>query len=485
MVGPLSLGGLYGGGMGIGPRANHAPIPEAGDTQTYMAYLADDQQFLHALRNNLATPGGMLTSDPKGYQAVMDAAAANVGNLTPEERAQVIASRTLSMGNRNPDVTADQSVKTIERLANNQGYNGPDAGAVVTTTPAAGGGGYAVTRGEILDNENFDNLVDTVSQAAGGTSPKPGFGAMPGSIINGRSGLPAFLSGTVGSNPVDMTKWSEAERIEFLHKVAQFASDGTLSRDELFALENMANGYSRLGDSEPTAVTANTGFGNPTAISKDDLMENGTFEKLLNSMTSRGLFASLDMEDNNPETKALRDAIATANYDELGYEERVALVQAFNAASGDHTISAQEADGIVKMLQAFQKPSGAGGAASTGTTLSNGLVVSPNDVETPGNFMSMVNSVLDRSGVEMPKTDPSGAGYSSSSDNRYTVPMLRRLDVSELTAGQRTEILEMIAQAGSDREITGDEAKSIVARVNAWSPNGPQQVAMMGGYHFV
>jgi hypothetical protein len=348
---------------GVGSsRGSDINAPRPGD-KNYLEYLADDKQFLLALSDNLATPGGMLIRDAKGYQAVMDAAAANVGNLTPEERAQVIASRTISMGNRNPDVTADQSVKTIERLANNQGYNGPDAGAVVTTTPAAGGGGHAVTRGEILDNENFGNLVNTVFTAAGGSTPAAGFGTTPGSIIYQRSGLPTFLRGQGGSDLVDMTKWSEAERVEFLNKVAQFASDGTLSRDEQFLLENTAMGYSRLCDSEPAAVTASKAFGKATVISKDDLMENGTFEKQLDSMASSSFFIS-----DSPETKALRDAIATANYGALGYEERVALVQAFNTASSDRNFDANDAAGLTQMLEAFQASPDSGSAASGGTS---------------------------------------------------------------------------------------------------------------------
>jgi hypothetical protein len=477
-ISDFSLAHLH--GVGLPPPISPAPREEA----AYVAYLADDRQFIAELAHALA-PQGTFGNGTAAYLATMAAAEQNIGNLTPEERAQVIrAAGTYRDPKQSRD--ANPALQTIERLANNQGYTGPDAGTVVATTPTAAGGTHAVTRGEILDNENFGNLVNTVFTAAGG---KPLFSAPLLPNFLGGSGMPGSIFTSTDRNAlngIDLTKMSEAERIAFLNKVAEFGRDGTLSREEEHQLKNMALGYCRDGDSEPTAVTANTGFGNPTAVSKDDLMENGTFERLLNSMTSQGLFASMDMEDNNPETKALRDAIATANYDELGYEERVALVQAFNAANGDHTISAQEADGIVKMLQAFQKPSGAGGAASTGTTLSNGLVVSPKDVEKPGNFSSMVNSVLDRSGVEMPKPEPFGGGYSSSSsDNRYTVPMLRRLDVSALTPGQRTEILEMIAQAGSDREITGKEAKSIVDRVNAWSPNRPQQGAMMGGYHFV
>jgi hypothetical protein len=457
------------------PRGAGFNMPPPGDPK-YLEYLADDNQFALVLASSLHANQSFAGAPPETIRSLVESARANVGNLTPEERAQVIQSASSLL--REPLAAGVSRVmQTIERLANNQGYTGPDAATVVATTPAAGGGTNTVTRGEILDNENFGNLVNTAFTAAGGKSYMPAPAVM---TVLGRTGMPGDLFNGSGIGiGIDMTKWSEAERIEFLNKVAQFGSDGTmLSRDEQSTLHNMAMSYSRNGDNEPAAVTANTCFGKPTAISKDDLMENGTFEKQLNSMASSGF----PFDVANPETKALRDAIATANYDELGYEERVALVQAFNAASGDHKISAQEADGIVKMLQASQKPSAAGGAASAGTTLSNGLVVSADDVKDPGRFMSMVNSVLDRSGVDLPNTDRYGQGYSGSfSNNQYTVPRLRGLDVSMLTAQQRTEILEMISKAGADREITQDEANDIQSRVNDMSGRGRHPFPM-GGY---
>jgi hypothetical protein len=457
-------------------------IPPSNDRENYLKFLADDSQFAMALQTSLQNNQGLSGLTPEAVRSIVETAKANVGNLTPEERAQVIASASTIRGaisHASPADGASQVVQTIERLANNQGYTGPDAATVVATTPAAGGGTHAVTRGEILDNENFGNVVNTVFTAAGGQSYMPA-SLMPNAL--GRTGMPGDLFNGGDMSGIDMKKWSEAERKEFLNKVAEFGSDGTmLSWDEQSTLRNMAMGFSRNGDDEPAAVTANNAFGKPTPISKDDLMENGTFEKQLNSMASTGLFSGSD----SPETKALKDAIATANYDELGYEERVALVQAFNTANSDNKIDAKEAAGLTQMLEDFQKPSGSGGAVSSGTTLSNGLVVSEDEVRGDDNFMSMVNSVLDRSGVTTASTNPfngtSNYGSLSFSTNQSTVPMLRSLYVKDLTASQRIEILEMISQAGSDRQVTQAEVDAIRTRVNEMSGNGSHSFPM-GGY---
>ena len=74
-------------------------------------------------------------------------------------------------------------------------------------------------------------------------------------------------------------------------------------------------------------------------------------------------------------------------------------------------------------------------------------------------------------------TDPYGHG-GSFSNNRYTVPMLRGLEVSKLTPEQRIEVLAMISQAGSDREISQDEARAILKEVNQLSGRGPYPFVM-------
>ena len=133
-----------------------------------------------------------------------------------------------------------------------------------------------------------------------------------------------------------------------------------MTREEHGQLTQLAMNSSNSSDNEPAAVTVNNAFGKPTTISKDDLMENGTFEKQLNSM------AALSFGGDSVETKALTDAIATANYDELGYGERVALVQAFNAAKSDNRFDAKEAAGIRQMLETFQKTSGCSATTNHG-----------------------------------------------------------------------------------------------------------------------
>jgi hypothetical protein len=448
------------------------PIPQPNDPK-YLDYLADDKQFLAALGVSMG-PNNINGGSPGAYQSILEAAAANVGSLTPEERAQIIAQARLIPAagyHSDPAKGAAALVANIERMSNNQGYTGPDAGKVVTTTATAGGGTKPITRGEILDNENFGNLVNSVFTGAGGKlySPAPpltaggmGLAGSPGAMFNTGTGRDLLWG-------IDMSKWSESERIQFLNKVAEFGKDGTmLSWQEQAELRQMAMNFQKNNDNEPTAVTANNTFGKPTAISKDDLMENGTFEKQLNSMIP------FNVRQDGAEVKALKDAIATANYDALSYEERVALVRAFNAVNSDGKATTAEIEELTQMLRDFQKSSGATPAG--GTKLSNGLVVSKKDVATDDNFMSMVNQVLDRSGCT---TGGNNAfGMPSFSNNQYTLPMLRGLDTSKLTPEQRIQVLEMIAQAASDREVTQDEARSIQKQVNEMSGYGPYTFAV-------
>jgi hypothetical protein len=463
------IANTYGLGM---PRITAWAVPDPSDPK-YLDYLADDRQFLAALSASMA-PNNIARGSPEAYNAILDAAGANVGNLSLEERAQIIESarRIPAAGYRSdPTKPAEQIVKSIGVMSNNQGYTGPDAGVVVGTTPTASGYPKPITRSELLDNENFGNLVNQVFAAAAG---KP---AVPDSMMTGTRmfqntllGVPQnfFSSDNNGwSRGVDITKLSESERMTYLNKVAEFGKDGSISGEESAALLVLATELSRGGANEPIAVTS-TGYSfsrNSGAISNDDLMENSTFEKQLNSIVLWGA------DSISGEAKALKDAIATADYDSLGYEERVALIQAFNAATSDNNVTAKEIAGITQMLEEFQKSSNSSSPTSSGTTLSNGVIVSDSDVKSDDNFASMVNEVLDRSGVEVPKTDPHGYG-GSFSNNRYTVPMLRGLEVSELTPEQRIEVLEMISQAGSDREVTRDEANAILTRVNEMSGRG-------------
>jgi hypothetical protein len=453
-----------------------SPPPDVNDPK-YLDYLADDRQFLATLTGAMA-PNHLRTGAPDAYSSIINAATANVGNLSPEERAQIIQSARIipAAGYRSdPADAAAAIVKNIERNSNNQGYTGPDAATVVTTTPTAAGGTNQVTRGQILDDENFGNLVNSVFTAAGGKSSMPanllGRGLMDGSMP-ASTFAPAGPRGVLGAG--DMTKWSEAERVEYLNKVAAAGSDGVMSTQECAELGQMAGNNMRNGDDEPTAVTSTSMsfFNKAGPISKDDLMENGTFEKHLNSI------ALLGAEANGVEAKALHHAIATADYGALGYDERVALVQAFNAATADNNVTAQEITAITQMFEGFQKTSDSAGPDAGGTTLSNGLVVSNDDVAKPANFMSMVNTVLDRSGVTTTSTHLNGTTYygvTPFTNNQTTVPMLRSLDVSGLTSQQRLEVLEMISQAASDGDVTRDEAGAISARVRSFNPQGVQR----------
>jgi hypothetical protein len=466
-MGPL-LGIPYGSGF-TRPLWGQA-IPQPNDPK-YLDYLADDKQFLDALNTALNQNLNSSSDKYKANQAICQAAAANVGNLTPEERAQIIGAArggglVSNAGGAMPAEPGGPVVALIERLANNQGYTGPDADTVVTSTPTASGGAKPITRGEILDNENFGNLVNSVFTSAGGKPYLPPSPLIAGGL--GLAGSPGSMFNTVGDRGglwgMDMTKWSESERIQFLNKVAEFGKDGTmLNWQEQAELRQMAMNFQRNNDNEPTAVTANNTFGKPTAISKDNLMENGTFEKQLMKQVP------LNVPRDSDEVKALKDAIATADYDALSYEERVALVKAFNAVNSDGKATTAEIEELTQLLRDCQKSSGATPAGST--KLSNGLVVSKKDVATDDNFMSMVNDVLDRSGCAV--SGNNAFGTPSFSNNQYTLPMLRGLDTSKLTPEQRMEVLEMIAQAASDREVTQEEARNIQRQVSEMSGYGP------------
>jgi hypothetical protein len=467
-------------GVGFNRTTVTSPPPNVNDPN-YLDYLADDQQFMSLLTGSMR-PNHLSTGAPDAYHSIVNAAADNVGSLSVEERAQIIqwAARIPAAGYRSdPTDSAKAIVKSIESMSNNQGYTGPDAGVVVTATPTAGGYPLPITRGQILDNENFGNLVDSVFTAAGGKSSLPANLQGRGLAITGMPGsafTPAGPQGVLIAG--DMTKWSEAERIDYLNKVAEFGKDGTMSSQEAAQLGEMAGTNIRNDDNEPIAVTSTSVqfFGKSGAISKDDLMENGTFEKQLNSIALWG------EDGGSTEAKALKDAIATANYDALGYKERVALIQAFNSATGDNNVTAEEMTAITTMLENFQKSGNPGHAASVGTTLSNGLAISDGDVKTDKSFMSLVNSVLDRSGVTTAITSFNSTNYYSGtpfSDNQSTIPTLRSLDVSKLTPTQRIEVLEMISQAASDRQVTRDEANAISKRVSVLSGCGSQSFLMV------
>ena len=219
MVGPLGQG-VYGLGFSARP---WTPIPQPNDPK-YLEFLADDSQFLQALTASMG-PNGIPRGAPDAYTAIRDAAAANVGNLSPEERAQIIrqASMIPAAGYRSDPVKAAEAlVRNIESMSNNQGYTGPDAGVIVGTTPTANGCPLPITRGQVLDNENFGNLVNSVFSAAGGKTSIPSgmftkglglFGA-PGDMLSSAS----YMSGWSGG--IDITKMSESERMAFLSKVA-------------------------------------------------------------------------------------------------------------------------------------------------------------------------------------------------------------------------------------------------------------------------
>jgi hypothetical protein len=458
--GPL----LHGFGYSLGDRLLIIPKP---GTDEYNKFLADDKNFLTALTQRL-NQGPNNGNNTQLRQQILDAAAANVANLTVEERAQILNSAPYGLANNGNSFSTNGTNPTlalINQLANNQGYSGPNANVVAATINLNNGSSMAVTNAQLLDDEGFVILVYT---AAGGTKPvgllAPPFGSgLPGSAFS----PPQFNSPLWGAN---ISNWSGAERVAYLQKVAEFAKDGVIDAKENAALRDMAMSFSRSADGAPVAVTLKPIVGNPQPISADNLMENSTFENTLNSQAAQGF-----LRPDNAEMKALRDAIATADYNKLSYEERVALIEAFNTANADGRFSAYDAKEITTMIRQMQtnKPnataSAAPGAAGPGQTLSNGLFVSNSAVATSANFMSSVNAVLDRSGVPMPSSNNVNAFGDPMPPQPSGVRMLQGLNTSKLTAEQRMQVLEMIAKAGADRQITVDEAREIVKAVNQMS----------------
>jgi hypothetical protein len=112
MVGPLGNSLMASGWINRG-QGGSTPTP---DELKDPNYLADDKQFATALAYNLRS------LPPEAVRSIVETAKANVGNLTPEERAQVVASAaTLFNPQSNNVADARQNVvtQTIERLANN------------------------------------------------------------------------------------------------------------------------------------------------------------------------------------------------------------------------------------------------------------------------------------------------------------------------------------------------------------------------------
>jgi hypothetical protein len=446
MVGPLTEH-FFGGGTQM--EFGHIDTTDPAKVKL----LEDDAYFMHAVDREL-NMSGLHVSNPTAAKQVLEAlTGTDLSALSPAERAEVIRSVQMSRAgfSSHPNTDAATLIKTIERLANNQGYTGPGSEQVLVTVPKAGGGGLNVTRGEVLDNEGFAGLVDNVFVAAGGHIMRFGnFGAFGDSSAPGQ-----FIDGRLGR--ADMSKWSEEERVSFLKLVADCGRDGSMTGSEVDALNRGIQQRNQGGGDEASLTLANG-----VKVGFDDITEDSTFRKQLSSLVNPpfGIWPGLGTAATE-----LSNLIASADCAELSFEERSSLLLALGEARKDGMLSNAEASKILQMMKAGLTPSSARNGES-GTTLSNGLFVSQESVAGDNGFGALIQQTLQRSGIPGPAAP---SMHAAGLGNAYSVPQLLMLDVSRLSPDQRVAVLEMIAKASADRVIDTKELYAIRREVNRMS----------------
>jgi uncharacterized tellurite resistance protein B-like protein len=472
----ISVNGLVRSGFGSGI-VSYDPTKPA-DVQS----LANDSTFLKVANARLAqyrsVPLHNGTSANPENDAFASSAAATLANtdlstLSVEERAEIIES--LTPGHRSVSghgplramtvSTPGQDFKSlVARLSNNQGYTGPGAAAVVATVPAAQGT-TVITKGQLYDDEGFGALADQVFLAAGG-KPLPGLQRPPNLLgtpgfFDHASGLPSQLLNGLGG--ADMSKWSERERIDFLTKVAELGRDGSLSNDDTARLHDMIGTNNRTGESAPAAVTDAKGN---TVMSKDDIMEDSTLRNYLTGKVDK--------------KSTLYATLSKADYSNLSYDERVGLVQMLSTATADFNLSDSEKAAVEKLLASSLATSESASTTAGSTTLSNGASISPDEIGSPDHFGSAVQRTLRASGLLVRPTSPFANGSATTAPNAgvntlpyystdYGIQRLIGIDTSKLTSEQRLEVLERIATAGADGNVTPQESRDIVKYVDQLS----------------
>jgi hypothetical protein len=439
--------------------------------------LANDSTFLNVVNAKLGAyhsptlhNGQSGTPETDAFVEGVKKTLANtdLSTLSVEERAQIIESLTPAgySVNRNLGSTQPNAPKNVQaliaQLSNNQGYAGPDAAETAAIIPTALGG-TVVTKGQLYDDESFSALADQVFLAAGG-QPKPAMQLPPNvkgtvAVFGRPTGLPSqLLDGLSGA---DMSKWSESERVSFLNKVAELGKDGTLSDADTSTLYGMISANNRTGDSAPAAVTDAKGN---SVMSKDDIMEDGTLRNYLAGRVDK--------------QSELFRSITKADYSKLSYDERVGLVQMMQTASADFVMSDSEQADLKKLLASDLATSESTSQNSSAATLSNGVSVSAAELSSPNHFASTVQRTLRGSGLLVTPTSRFGHAAGTTPPGSTTLPYystdygLQRLiglDTSKLTADQRLEVLQRIATAGADANVTPQESRDIVKYVDQLS----------------
>jgi hypothetical protein len=429
-------------GVGI---VNYDPSKPA-DVQS----LANDSTFLNVVNAKLgayhSTPlhnGQSGTPETDAFVEGVKTTLANtdLSTLSVEERAQIIESLTpagysvsRTLGNTQPNAPKNVSA-LIAKLSNNQGYAGPDAAQTAAIIPTALGG-TVVTKGQLYDDESFSALADQVFLAAGG-QPKPA------------TQLPPNVRGTVAvfSRP---------------NGLPSQLLDG-LSGADTSTLYGMINANNRTGESAPAAVTDAKGN---SVMSKDDIMEDNTLRNYLAGKVDK--------------RSELFRSIAKADYSKLSYDERVGLVQMMQTASADFVMSDSEQADLKELLASDLATSESTSSNNSAATLSNGVSVSADELGSADHFASTVQRTLRGSGLLVTPTSRFGNASTTTSPNAgsinlsyystdYGIRQLIGLETSKLTPEQRLEVLERIATAGADGNVTPQESRDIVKYVDQLS----------------
>jgi hypothetical protein len=407
--------------------------------------LADDGIFLAAVERAMQANQVSAQNHDKVMTALTHG---DLSSLSVDERAAIVAGAGQIRDGYHfyPDQATDALVALIDRSVNNQANGGPGSGQIVATTPKAGGGQLAITAGELQDDEGFGNLAYSVFLAAGGSVDQwnnpftdRGMRAINGVLLGGKS-----------FGGADMSKWSTEERVSFLKLVAELGSHGRLSGPDHATLVQAIQQRNTSGGDEASITLPVSG----KKVTVDDLMENGTFKKLL-AESIGGPFRGV-----LPGTKELSDLIDTADYSQLSLEERSALLTAIDSAL-DHRsggLTSDKAAKIVQMFKGFLAPDAGSPAAAPDHTLSNGLAVSDASLAGSNHFGSLVQQTLQRSGMLSGGPNPNASAV-----EQHQVVMLMSLDVSALSPDQRLRLLERIATASRDKVIDSTEMRDIMS----------------------
>jgi hypothetical protein len=458
----------------------------AGGVTFDQAGLTNDSYFIKTLESVMQHQA----FSPVEKDSVMGALqGGNLSALSIEDRTEIIdkaghINPRLSQHNIGPSLNS--LVALIQRNGNNQAYTGPGADEILLTLPTKSNQTQSITRGQLLDNEGFGKLIETVFNGTQDPSRiqtrvlsplQTLLTRLTPSYQNPQSSQSSSWGALSDKTALDFSHWSEAERIQFLEKVAVVGKDGTLSGDETAELATLITSNKTSGANEPSLMLTDA-KGKEKVISYDDVMEDATMRGMVGDMwKSASSSSSPDVQ------KKVGDQIEKGDYTQLSFAERTIILKKLFQASNNVTVS----DGIDisdYLSQAFSKStrtvdSGGGVLVDVriptqpGQTLANGTLVTDSELQSSDGFGGLIQRTLRRSGVDLvPNNSAPGSAQPKGIPENNTITALLRMNVSGLdTPAKRLEVLNKIALAGKDEAISQTELRDIQETISRLSGN--------------